>query len=162
MIGRISSFVESEAMRGRNTHDEVAPHAGLANSHRVGGNKTADDDAAAMTYVPHHGLADRIAVIANDGAIGHCHPLAFDRHPIGAVANVVGGAMAVGDIAAGHAVRCDHTLEPGPNVGWDVFILAVIDGERGACGHRQAHEQNELRKPSHPIPRCVVLIESCR
>src|SRR5258705_12648591 len=108
-------------------------------------------------HVPHHGLADRVALIANDRALGHLHPLAFDRNPIGAAANVVGGAMSVRLIAAGHAVRRDHALEPGADIGRHVAELAPVDGERCASQYRKAGEQDEWRKPSHSILRCVVL-----
>jgi hypothetical protein len=50
-----------------------------------------------MSDMPHHGFTDRIAAVADDGALGHCHPLAFDRNPIGALAKIIFGAMAVED-----------------------------------------------------------------
>src|SRR4029079_4393392 len=115
-----------------------------------------DDDAAAVMHIPHHGFANRIALIANDRALGYLHPLAFDRNPIGASTNVVRGAMSVRLIAAGHAVRRDHALEPGADIGRHMAELAPVDGERRTGQHRKAGEQDEWRKPSHPILRCVL------
>ena len=109
-------------------------------------------------HVPHHGFADRVALIANDRAFGHLHPLALDRNPIGATANVVGGAMSVRLIAAGHAVRRDHALEPGADIRRHMAELAPVDGERRAGQHRKKSDQNELRKPPHPILRHVALV----
>src|SRR6202035_311858 len=109
----------------------------FGNSHRIRGNKTADD-AAAM-HIPHHGLADRVAAVADDGVCRHLYPLALDRHPIGALAKVIFGAMAVGDVAARHAVRRDHALQPGANIGGDVLVLPVVESERGGPLWRAAN-----------------------
>src|ERR1700722_20771356 len=97
-------------------------------SHRVRRHEAADHDFAAVTDVPDHGFADRVAAIADHGVLGHRHPLAFDRDPVGARAKIIFGAMAVGDITTGHAVRGDHALEPGTDLGWDVLILPVVEG----------------------------------
>jgi hypothetical protein len=51
------------------------------NSHRVRRHETADDDDAAVMHVPHHGLTDRIAPIADDGPLRYRHPLPLDRNP---------------------------------------------------------------------------------
>src|ERR1700750_1977967 len=60
--------------------------------HRVRRDEAADDDAAAVVHVPDHGFSDRVTRVADDGALGHQHPLAFDRYPVGAIAHVVFGA----------------------------------------------------------------------
>src|SRR5437773_11396414 len=80
---------------------------------RIRRHKAADDDAAAVMHVPHHGFAVRVALIANDRAFGHLDPLALDRTPIGATANVVGSAMSVRRIAAGHGVSRAPALQRG-------------------------------------------------
>src|SRR4051812_27274591 len=63
--------------------------------HRVGGHEAIDHNAAALVHIPDYGFADRIALVADDGALRHLPPEAVDRHPIGAVADVVGRAMTV-------------------------------------------------------------------
>src|SRR5713101_1253983 len=113
-------------------------------------------------HVPHHGFADRIAAVANDGALGHRHPLAFDRNPIGALAKIIFGAMAIGDVAAGHTVRSDHALEPGADVGWDILVLPVVEGERRAGQRGQARQQGDLREPSHAILHSALFASSWR
>src|SRR5450755_4463171 len=106
------SACESEDIHGRNIRSGPTPSFSFARtSHRIRRNKTADHDAAAVTDIPHHGLADRVAAIADDGARGDRHPLALDRYPIGALAKSIFGAMAIGDVAAGHAVGRDYALE---------------------------------------------------
>src|SRR5882672_1464612 len=133
-----------------------------AHSHCVRRNKAADDDAAAVMHIPHHGFADRIAAVADNGALGHRHPLAFDRHPIGACAYIVFGAMAVRDVAAGDAVRGDHALEPGADVGRDVLVLAVVERERRARQRGQTRQQGDLRESSHAILHSVAFASSLR
>src|SRR6195952_774462 len=99
----------------------------MRNSHRVGWYETTNDDAAAVMHIPHHGFADRIAAVANDGALRHRHPFALDRNPVSTPANVVGGAMAVGDVAARHAVRRHYALEPSADVGRHIIVLTVVE-----------------------------------
>jgi hypothetical protein len=43
----------------------------LKTLNRVGGHEATDDNGAAVVDVPHHGLTDRIAAIADDGVLGH-------------------------------------------------------------------------------------------
>src|SRR5712672_700056 len=69
------------------------------NSHRIRRHEAADDDAAAVMHVPHHGLTDRIATIADDGPLGYRHPLPLDGNPIGRLAKFIVSAMSVSDIA---------------------------------------------------------------
>src|ERR1700676_2904328 len=102
-------------------------------------------------HVPHHSLTDRIATIADDGSLGYRHPLPLDWNPIGALAKIIFGAMTVGDVAAGHAVRRRHGLEPGADIRRDVVVLSVVEGKRRAGQRRDARQQSDLREPSHPI-----------
>ncbi|MEH2687081.1 hypothetical protein DXU04_19270 [Bradyrhizobium diazoefficiens] len=125
--------------------------------HCIGGHEAADDDGAAMVDVPHHGPADRVAAVADDGAFGHCHPLSLDRYPIGAVAHVIVRAMTVGDVAAGHAVRRDHALEPSADVGRDVIILPVVERKRRARQRRHRSQPNAQCEPAH-----AILLIACR
>src|SRR5206468_2058055 len=110
-------------------------------------------------HVPHHGFADRVALIANDRAFGHLHPLALDRNPIGAGANVIRCAMPVRNIATGHAVRRDHALEPGADVRRHMIELALSTASAAlASTERQASKTNgaSLRIRSS-APVCPVL-----
>ena len=108
-------------------------------SYRVRRHETANHDAAEVMHIPDHGFAHRVATVTNDGTLRYRHPLAFDRNPIGAFAKIIFGAMAVGDVAAGHAVRCDDTLEPVANVS-GTFSYCPLSNARAACDNavRQA------------------------
>jgi len=97
-----------------------------------------------------------------DRALGHRHPLAFDRNPIGALAKIIFGAMAIGDVAAGHPVRSDHALEPGADVGRDILVLPVVERECRARQRGQARQQGDLREPSHAILHSVAFASSWR
>src|ERR1044072_7699041 len=97
ITARTVSFPGSTVIAALSTRLTTVPRSA---SHRVRRHEAADDNAAAVMDVPHHGFADRVALITNDRALGHLHPLSFDRNPIGAGANVVGGAMSVRLIAA--------------------------------------------------------------
>src|SRR6266566_4116362 len=132
------------------------------NSHPVRRPQATDDDAAAVTHIPHHRFADRIAAVADDGALRHLHPLAFDRHPIAALADIIFGAMAIGDVAAGHAVGRHHALEPGADIGRHVFVLPVIEGQSRARQCGQASEQGDLRELSHAILHGTDVLSSWR
>src|ERR1700688_931949 len=147
--------VRSRVVSGQGFGENISK-VSLMHSHRIGGNKTADDDAAAVMYVPHHVFADRVAAVADDGVRWNLHPLALDRHPIGALAEIIFGAVTVGDVAAGHAVRRHHALEPGADVGRDVFVLPVVEGESRAREHGQTRQQRDLREPSHAILHSVA------
>src|SRR3954463_9341207 len=124
-----------------------APPRKIAGSYRICGDEAADDDAAPMMHVPYHGFPDRIAAITDDGALRHRHPLAFDRNPVAAVVKIISGTMAIGDVAARHAVRRDDALEPAANVRRDVLELAMIKGKCRTC---QRDETGQQRGPCHP------------
>src|SRR3954471_3781871 len=94
---------------------------------RVRGHEAAYHDAAAQVHIPDHGLADRITLVANDRALRHLPPQPVDRHPISPGAHIIRGAAAVGDIAAGHAVRANDALEPRADVGGYVLVLPVVE-----------------------------------
>src|SRR5439155_15672361 len=49
------------------------------------------------------------------------------------------------------ALRRRHGLEPGADVGRDVVVLSVVEGERRAGQRRDARQQSDLREVSHPI-----------
>src|SRR6185437_12104314 len=112
-------------------HKNALAGAKLARSYRVRRNEAADHDTTAVMDVPHHGFANRVAAVADDGTLRDRHPLAFDRNPIGAFAKIIFSAMAIGNIAAGHAVWRNHTLEPGADVRGDVLVLPAVECETG-------------------------------
>src|SRR5215467_12467619 len=91
----------------------------------------------ALLHVPDHRLADRIAGIVDDSLRWNPSPFSFDRHPIAIRPHVVVGAMAVGDIAAGNAVRAADAFEPGPYIIGNIFVLTIIESR---CGLRQARQ----------------------
>src|ERR1700733_14301582 len=66
-------------------------------------------------------------------------------------AKIIFGGMAIGNVATGDAVRRHHALEPGADIGRDIFILAVVEGERGAGTRATGGEQGDWREPSHSI-----------
>src|ERR1700674_3066060 len=100
----------------------------LARSHPFAGNEAADvKGVVALADVPDHGFAHRITGIVHARLLRYLQPLAFDRHPVAGAAHFEGGPMAVGDIAARHAVRTAHALEPGPDIVRNVRVLAVVE-----------------------------------
>src|SRR5664279_6311781 len=112
-------------------------------------------------HVPHHSLTDRIAMIADDGPLGYRHPLPLNWNPIGALAKIIIGSMTVGDVAARHAVRRRHGLEPGADVRRDVVVLSVVEGERRAGQRKDGRQQSDLRGPSHVILHRISFRISC-
>src|SRR5947209_5531943 len=98
------------------------------NSNRIRRHKTANDDAAAVMHVPHHGLTDWIATVADDRPLGYRQPPSLDWNPIGPFAKIIIGAVTVGDVAAGNAIRRCYGLEPGADIGRYVVVLSAIEG----------------------------------
>jgi hypothetical protein len=57
--------------------------------------------------------------------------------------------MAVGHIAAGHAVRTGYALEPGADFFGDIFELPAVDRVQGYGGTHRRNDQRKLRKSVH-------------
>src|SRR5215813_4808270 len=91
----------------------------------------------ALLHVPDHRLADRIAGIVDDRLRRNPSPFSLDRYPIAVRPHVVIGAMTVGDIAAGNAVRAADAFEPGPYIIGNIFVLTIIESR---CRLRQARQ----------------------
>src|ERR1700752_3446570 len=81
----------------------------------VARNETADHHVIAINTVPDDGVADRIAGVIENGVGRHWHPVAVNRNPVLIFSHIVIGAMAVGDVAAWHAVLRLDALEPRPH-----------------------------------------------
>src|ERR1700691_1934490 len=99
---------------------------GPLRSHPAARNEAADVvGVVTLLNVPDHRVAHRIAGVIHDGFRRNLAPLALDRYPVAVAADVVRGVMAVGNIAARHAVRAADALEPGPNIFGNFVVLAV-------------------------------------
>jgi len=114
------------------------PLKAAISSDAAAGHEAADvNRVGALADIPYHRLTHGIAGVVNDRLLRHLMPFAFDRHPVMIVgSHVIGSAMPVGDIAARHAVRTAHTLEPGAHVIGHARVLAAVerlrrDGQAG-------------------------------
>src|SRR6202007_2137373 len=82
----------------------------------------------------------------------HWHPVAVNRNPVLIFSHIVIGAMAVGDVAAWHAVLRLDALEPRPHRWRDIGELAIVVRQ----SRRTNRKRRKPRPEHHRFRRCAL------